>query len=228
MDGSIPSPPTGSAPPEPGVPADPMDRAPEPAGFRRPPGLIWASALAGVVIVAALTVALRNPAPTAGPTASVPRSGAGLFGQGTSLVGQPAPSIVVDDLPLDPDSPPGPAHDVRQLLGKPVVVNLWASSCAPCEREMPAFEAVHRELGDRVAFLGIAVNDMEASSRSLARRTGVSYPLGRDPRGSVLLALGGTGLPVTVVIDAEGIVRFQRAAEVSADELRAAVEPLLA
>ena len=67
--------------------------------------------------------------------------------------------------------------------GTPLVVNFFASWCAPCVREMPAFEAAHQ-----------------------AEKTGVTYDLARDPEGDFLSAFGGIVMPTTVFIDAEGTV----------------------
>ena len=53
----------------------------------------------------------------------------------------------------------GTTANFTQYRGKPLVVNFFSSTCAPCRTEMPALEAVHRSLGDSVTFLGMDVQD---------------------------------------------------------------------
>jgi cytochrome c biogenesis protein CcmG, thiol:disulfide interchange protein DsbE len=93
-----------------------------------------------------------------------------------------------------------PAEMLALLEGsdRPVVLNVWASWCAPCRAEAPLLRAAHRQHGDRVTFLGVAVRD----SPDGARRFLEEFSLGGfthvlDPTGSVPAALGGRGVPLT-------------------------------
>jgi thiol-disulfide isomerase/thioredoxin len=108
--------------------------------------------------------------------------------------------------------------------GKPLVVNFFASWCAPCVREMPEFEQVHQELGDQVTFLGLNVRDRIEQGEKLAQQTGVTYPLARDPRGDILTALKGTVMPTTAFITAAGHVALVQSRTYEADELRATIQ----
>lgn len=103
--------------------------------------------------------------------------------------------------------------------GRPLVVNFFANWCAPCVTEMPAFEEVHRQLGDEIAFVGISVQETLEEARDLAQRTGVTYDLARDPQGDLVRELGGVGMPTTVFVDAEGRAVDSHTGELSADEL---------
>ena len=94
--------------------------------------------------------------------------------------------------------------------GRPLVVNFWASWCPPCVAEMPDFEAVHQKLGDRVAFLGVNLTDEPGAAAALARRTGVTYDLARDPQGQLFEAMGGFSMPTTFFVSAEGSIVEQR------------------
>jgi len=89
---------------------------------------------------------------------------------------------------------------------------------------MPAFERVHRTLGDEVAFLGIDVQETAADGQAFLETVDVTWDLGRDPDGSVIRRLGGVGMPTTVLIDADGIVRNIHTGELSAEELTALVD----
>ena len=107
------------------------------------------------------------------------------------------------------------------LRGGPTLVNFFASTCVPCVTEMPAFEEVFQEVGDEVAFLGLAVADRPEDALALVERTGVTYPTAQDPDSSVLTALGGSVLPTTVLLDADGEIVATHNGELGADELRA-------
>jgi cytochrome c biogenesis protein CcmG/thiol:disulfide interchange protein DsbE len=111
--------------------------------------------------------------------------------------------------------------------GKPLVVNFFAEWCQPCRNEMPAFEQVHQELGDQVAFLGIDSNEPVDAGRRIVEQTGVTYDVGRDANGTLAEELGVTGLPSTFVIGPDGTIVSAHPGALDADDLRAALEPLL-
>jgi thiol-disulfide isomerase/thioredoxin len=90
--------------------------------------------------------------------------------------------------------------------GRPVVLNFFASWCTTCVTEMPDFEAVHQELGDRIAMVGINVLDRPADGEAVAARTGVTYDLGRDPQASIFNGFGTLGMPTTIFLRADGTV----------------------
>ncbi len=226
---------------------DPLDLPPAAPPTRRPAGLIWACLLASVVIAVAISTAIRSP-PSGGPATAGPGPGAaapisdrvnGLGGGviGADVIGQPVPNLAWPRFvapPEDRTTAPPPTAVAPEMIrpadlrGTPVVVNFWASTCAPCLQEMPAFEEVHLELGDRVRFVGVAVSDNDSSAHAMIRKTGVTYDIVTDRSGSSLLAVGSSSLPTTVVIDRNGIVVAAHTRAWSADELRAAVAPTLA
>jgi thiol-disulfide isomerase/thioredoxin len=101
----------------------------------------------------------------------------------------------------------GSKVNLSDLRGKPVVLNLWASNCAPCVQEMPAIERVHQELKDRVTVIGIDTSDPSRSdAKKLAAKTGVTYDLAIDQDGQLAQALDFVVLPTTVLVDANGRV----------------------
>lgn len=110
--------------------------------------------------------------------------------------------------------------------GQPVVVNFFASTCAPCVQEMPALEEVHRALADQVAFVGVAVRDRPEEALALVESTGVTYALANDPAGEQFAAAGFTFLPATVVLDADGEVATRIVGEIEGGELRDALAEL--
>lgn len=106
------------------------------------------------------------------------------------------------------------------LQGSPVVVNFFASTCVPCITEMPALETVHQEVRERVEFLGLAVADRPDDAQRLVEETGVTYTTAQDKDSSVITALGGTMLPTTVLLDADGAIVATHTGKITAEELR--------
>lgn len=110
---------------------------------------------------------------------------------------------------------------MASLRGRPVLVNFFASTCVPCVTEMPAFEEVHQQLGDQVTFLGLAAaGDRPEDALALVERTGVTYRTARDVDASVITAFGGTVLPTTALLDADGALVEVHTGTLDADSLR--------
>jgi len=107
--------------------------------------------------------------------------------------------------------------------GVPVVLNFWASWCAPCRREMPVLAQVSAELSGRVDFVGIDHQDRREDALELLRETGVSYPTAFDQSGGTARDYELRGLPTTVFIDADGRVLATSLGELTESELRSAI-----
>jgi thiol-disulfide isomerase/thioredoxin len=120
----------------------------------------------------------------------------------------------------------GEQIDLGDLDG-PAVVNLWFSTCAPCLKEMPDFEAVYRRRGDEVAFVGINIGEDAERAGAFTERVGVTYPQYLDQLGSVQTELGVTTMPTTVVIDADGAIVERHSGPMSQDQLDAAIDTAL-
>ena len=94
---------------------------------------------------------------------------------------------------------------LRALRGHPVVVNLWASWCGPCQTEFPIYQQVAARYGRRIAFLGVDENDTRPHAAAWLKRFPVTYPSYFDPRRAIdvpLRTLAGT--PQTFFFDARG------------------------
>jgi thiol-disulfide isomerase/thioredoxin len=113
----------------------------------------------------------------------------------------------------------GETTTLDRLVGTPLVVNLWASWCAPCRREMPDFEAVHQQVGEQVAFVGLTDDPDLGPARELAASTGVTYPLYQVTEAGDLRELEPSGLPMTLFVDAEGRIVERHAGALTAAEL---------
>jgi len=113
----------------------------------------------------------------------------------------------------------GSRASVRDYRGKPVVMNFFSSTCVPCQTEMPALEHIHRTAGDKVAFLGLDVQDTVESGKAFVESVGVTWDMGRDPDASILQSLGGTALPTTVLLDANGRIVYQHLGALQVSDL---------
>jgi thiol-disulfide isomerase/thioredoxin len=92
-------------------------------------------------------------------------------------------------------------------LGRPMVVNLWASWCEPCRTELPQFQAFADKHPGEIAVMGVVTEDTRAASASLAEDLQITFPALYDSGGMLRRALGGSALPVTLFVDAGGRVR---------------------
>jgi thiol-disulfide isomerase/thioredoxin len=108
------------------------------------------------------------------------------------------------------------------LRGYPVVVNQWASWCAPCRAEFPWFQRASARYGKRVAFLGVDSQDSDDAARTFLGEFPVPYPSYTDPSREIGKLLKATlGLPDTTFFDAKGsLVYTKQGGYSSASELQ--------
>jgi peroxiredoxin len=111
--------------------------------------------------------------------------------------------------------------------GRPMVVNLWYSSCPPCARELAYFAAVDSDLGDDIRFVGVNPIDDVATMRGFAAERGVDYELLVDPDGALGDALGVVQFPVTLFVDTDGEIVAQTG-PLSEGDLRSQIAESLA
>ena len=105
--------------------------------------------------------------------------------------------------------------------GRVVVVNLWSTWCGPCKREQPVLSAAHADAGeDGPFFLGIDErDDPEAALEWIIEDFEVAYPSLADPSGYLAYRFGVPFLPATIVIDADGRLRFRVVGEIDRETL---------
>lgn len=92
-------------------------------------------------------------------------------------------------------------------LGKPAVINLWASYCEPCRTELPQLQAFADEASDQVQVLGVVTFDNWSRAAYAGADFGVRFPAVFDPDRQLLRALGRNILPVTLFVGADGSIR---------------------
>lgn len=111
------------------------------------------------------------------------------------LVGQRGPTF---ELPLVAD---GGSISNRDLQGRPVVVNFWASWCTPCREEAALFEQKWQKYRDRVVFLGVNVQDSKSDAAAFVKEFGITYPVVRDVDQVLYRDMAVGGLPETFFLD---------------------------
>jgi len=126
-------------------------------------------------------------------------------------------------------SPTGGTVAMAPLRGRPLVLNFWATWCAPCIKELPQFERFHRDFAARGwQVVGLAI-DNAGAVREFLQRTPVSYPVGLAGMegADLMIALGNPNgvLPFTVVFDAEGAAVQKRLGETGYEELLRWAQP---
>ena len=120
----------------------------------------------------------------------------------------------------------GEEVSTADLVGAPLVLNFWTSSCLPCKKELPDFAAIHGEFGERVRIIGINSLGPADSEEQFARERGVDYELLYDTNGVFASAVGLATQPVTLFVAADGTI-VKQTGEIDAAGLRAAIEELL-
>jgi thiol-disulfide isomerase/thioredoxin len=135
------------------------------------------------------------------------------------------PARVQEMWKLEFDTPQGAKLAMASLQGKPLLLNFWATWCAPCIEEMPMLDAFYRQhAGKGWQIVGLAI-DQPSAVRKFLDRLPVSFPIGLAGFGGTELtrSLGNMagGLPFSVVFDADGRVRQRRMGRLSEADLRA-------
>lgn len=157
------------------------------------------------------------------------RAAAGLLLAALLVAGchgsEPAPVGVGAPLPvLKLERLEGGTISSAQWRGRTVVLNLWATWCAPCRREMPALQALSNRLDpDRFQVVGLALDDDRNLVREFALQHAITFPLAVDPAGYTAHAvLGSRVLPDTFVVAPDGrlVDRVRGSAPWDSDAMR--------
>lgn len=174
----------------------------------------WGAALVLVLALGACGAGPQREAarPDAAPTTAVT---AALLAQ-AALRACPESTAPPGDLPDVTLPCLGGGEPVRLArLGRPTVLNLWASWCRPCATELPAFATVERGTGDRVLFVGVDTADPIDGALRTVIDAGVHFPSVADRQRKVQRQLGLAGLPATVFVRADGSIAHTKLGPVS-------------
>jgi len=139
----------------------------------------------------------------------------------SSLVNRKAPEIARKDLD-------GQSLSVARLRGKVVLLNFWATWCAPCQIEMPAFAAWQRQYAARgLVIVGISMDDDEASVREVVKDLKVDYSIAMGDAALGKRYGGVLGLPESFLIDRRGVIRAEFQGEADLNKIQASLQKLL-
>ena len=140
------------------------------------------------------------------------------------------PPAFVDDLSTPaPAVPTLPGQTLADLRGKVVLVNFWATWCPYCRHEMPAMEAFYRENRSRgFEIVAYSLDKTQAEADAYLRGEGYTFPAPLVSQ-AVSEAFGGVNrVPLSFVIDRDGVIRHKIAGQVHAGRLEDLIAPLLA
>ena len=162
--------------------------------------------IVGILIAAALVGILflglgKNPAEIRSP-----------------LIGKAAPPFALREVGT------GRTIDVTGLKGKPLVINFWATWCAPCWDEHPVLVANAQMMQPDVQFLGVVFQDTEEKILGFLQQRGSAYPTVVDDRGKTAIAYGVGGVPETYFVNASGTIVAKYSGPMSPDILRTHVQ----
>jgi peroxiredoxin len=177
--------------------------------------LFGSLAVAGVIVVGVGIVAANRGGDGNDTTDDVTLSSSNdlspTIGTNAKVTGKQLPHV-------DVQTREGDTFHTADLIGKPLVINFWYSTCAPCKRELPAFAAVQAKYGDQVRFVGVDSLPPSDREESFARDKGVKYELFYDTNGELISAAGVAAFPQTLIIDSNGTI-LQQTGELTQDKL---------
>jgi cytochrome c biogenesis protein CcmG/thiol:disulfide interchange protein DsbE len=137
----------------------------------------------------------------------------------SKLEGRPVPGFA-----LPPALPNKPALSSTELIGRPRIVNIFASWCVPCVTEVKVLQELKRR---GVTIDGIAIRDRPADLAAFLARNGDPYErIGNDPQSQVQIALGSSGVPESFIVDRKGVIRYQHIGPIEAADVPAILAKL--
>lgn len=101
----------------------------------------------------------------------------------------------------------GESIRLEELRGQPVLINFWATWCAPCQLEMPAFQDRYEQHAGALRVLAVNFDEPRADVQAFADDLGLTFDVLPDPGGEVQRLYQVRGYPTTVLVDADGVVR---------------------
>lgn len=165
--------------------------------------------------------AANQPSATDAPTQAPAQEAADA--QVGSEVGMMCPDFTVPLYGTD-----GGEFSLSACKGKPVIINFWATWCTPCVNELPHFQKIYDELSDKIELVAIHSELITDDVQEYLDGQGYTMPFAQDSDGSVIASLGGsTMLPMTVVVDAEGRIVYNKVGSITYELLKSLIEPLI-
>lgn len=149
----------------------------------------------------------------------------GGSGDGEDALSPEAPSLAAVTLE-------GDSVSLAELRGSPVLLNVWATWCAPCRQEIPELQALHdQHAADGLRVIGVTVDSRSAAEdvRTFIEEFGMTYEIWWDPDQTSVSKFRAVGVPLTVLIGPEGRIRWRHLGVLKPDDpsLRDAIDALL-
>lgn len=113
----------------------------------------------------------------------------------------------------------GTSITLSELQGKPVIINFWATWCGPCVKEMPAFERLKDDFGDKIGIIAVNCGDDAGTVKDFMEENGYTFPVVLDEEYSISMLYPTNSIPYTVVVDAEGKVTHISTGALDADTM---------
>ena len=113
----------------------------------------------------------------------------------------------------------GTSITLSELQGKPVIINFWATWCGPCVKEMPAFERLKDDFGDKIGIIAVNCGDDAGTVKDFVEENGYTFPVVLDEGYSISMLYPTNSIPYTVVLDADGKVTHISTGALDADTM---------
>jgi peroxiredoxin len=121
---------------------------------------------------------------------------------------------------FDLETVEGERASLSDYRGSVVLINFWAAWCPPCRAEIPDLEAAYRSHGDEgLVVLGINVQDSAQLVKPFVQDMGMTYPVLLDESGQLMKEYRAPGLPMSLVVDREGVIQERHIGYLSAEQL---------
>lgn len=135
----------------------------------------------------------------------------------------PAPDLAQD---FTLQSISGETVTLRELQGRWVILNFWATWCTPCREEMPYLQQLAGTAPDQIVVLGINMREDAAEIQPFLNEVGITFPILLDPTDEMLIWYGPRGLPLTYLIAPDSTVVYRRYGQLEPESLNAQLADL--